>query len=971
MATNLQEVLSSGTPTVTGAKPITMESLPEATIDVTGGASELQIEGLGVKKTKDSLSAGTTSSTAALSTEDFFADLIADTNFKDPQSVFSFRNNAIQRIVETDPAILSSLTQPDTATPPPSSSSFSPSPATSSVSGFDTLFGQGGGDGLDSDSFGSFDSVGFSGDSSGVSSSGFDTATSDYTSAEKAGMAGAVSSALGVGIGLASGRDYSDVDLAASAAGLAGGTIGQAYGAYSTYSDLAASFGRGDFGISQGLAGVSGAIGAIGAISDVAGAISSGKDFSSIAEEAFDSALGFAQGAWSAITDPAAAVEAFTEYSMYGGLNTTQMSFETPQGTVNFNFNEKGQIATPGFISVMMGLTPISRAFSLAQGLMDFTGYTASISDRAVGISNALSMPSSFSATGNLGATFSAYSDFSNPSSAYGVANLSNVPGAFEDTFSFDIAAMAQANPDVAYSSLGLTAYNEAAVTQAYPNSIEEEEALTEAFQDLAQSTALDLGLDVNATTSEIADAISEQNAAAHASFTSTFDTVAEVMGFTDLVGMHDAAVPGFEGIAQTDLSTDPVGLKGAFATNLSQLQNTYGFEEALGFASYAQNVAEITGIEDLQALGMDLAAAAAISKESIEAYAASYKDNKQKAISDGRKASYNSVSLSLGAQYNSAAGVSFDTTGRGYNGLDLALAVQSITKDITFQPNFNDRDAALGAALANAAQASFANLGKEATSIQDMATAMQGRSDEEITATLNSLADMHNSFSSDYASKGGAEPGMGGVSAADLEGATLAAQAAAAVEAAQEAAYGANYADVMDSLEDGVDEDTGEGQGGKGDSGEVGGYNSGATGGTAGGTAGGTTSGYSDWGDFGDWGDTGDAGDAGGDAGTYICTAAYANGVTDYKTFSANRKYGINLRRNDPYLMKGYDLVGPRLAKMFGRTKIARVLTNYYKMDLDKKVLSFRYKLLQIFLKGIMRPVVRTIGYLDERIFK
>jgi len=135
------------------------------------------------------------------------------------------------------------------------------------------------------------------------------------------------------------------------------------------------------------------------------------------------------------------------------------------------------------------------------------------------------------------------------------------------------------------------------------------------------------------------------------------------------------------------------------------------------------------------------------------------------------------------------------------------------------------------------------------------------------------------------------------------------------------------------------------------------------------------STSGF-DFGDMSDWGGGGGGGGGaggggGGGAGTYICTAAYANGVTDYKTFSANRKYGINLRRNDPYLMKGYDLVGPRLAKMFGRTKIARVLTNYYKMDLDKKVLSFRYKLLQIFLKGIMRPVVRTIGYLDERIFK
>lgn len=108
-----------------------------------------------------------------------------------------------------------------------------------------------------------------------------------------------------------------------------------------------------------------------------------------------------------------------------------------------------------------------------------------------------------------------------------------------------------------------------------------------------------------------------------------------------------------------------------------------------------------------------------------------------------------------------------------------------------------------------------------------------------------------------------------------------------------------------------------------------------------------------------------------GGDDGSYICTAAYANGVTDYSTFSANRKYGINLRRNDPYLMKGYDLVGPTLANMLGGTKVAKVLTNYYKMDLDKKVVSFRYKLLQIFLKGVMRPAVRTIGYLNERIFK
>jgi hypothetical protein len=517
-----------------------MESLPEATIDVAGGASELQIEGLGVKKTKDSLSAGTSSSTTALSTEDFFADLIADTNFKDPQSVFSFRNNAIQRIVETDPAILSSLTQPDTATPPPSSSSFSPSPATSSVSGFDTLFGQGGGDGLDSDSFGSFDSVGFSGDSSGVSSSGFDTATSDYTGAERAGMAGAVSSALGVGIGLASGRDYTDVDLAASAAGLAGGAIGQAYGAYSTFSDLAASFGRGDFGISQGLAGVNGAIGAIGAISDIAGAISSGKDFSSIAEDAFDSALGFAQGAWSAITDPAAAAEAFGEYGQYGSLNATNLSYSLPSGQVSYSLNSKtGQLNTPGFIGLMMSLTPLSNAFSLAQKGMNFTDYTATISDRATAFGEAFSTTPGIGFTdANTAADIAAATGVS--ATAYGtfgqIADFSiSAPGFADVSIQADLSALA----DVALASLSLNDVNQAAVAQAFTNSFEEEEAYNESLASWGRSMAEAYGLGENATGADLADAISDVASVG----ASAFSDAMESFGYSfSSVGLTDEA---------------------------------------------------------------------------------------------------------------------------------------------------------------------------------------------------------------------------------------------------------------------------------------------------------------------------------------------------------------------------------------------------------------------------------------------
>jgi hypothetical protein len=115
--------------------------------------------------------------------------------------------------------------------------------------------------------------------------------------------------------------------------------------------------------------------------------------------------------------------------------------------------------------------------------------------------------------------------------------------------------------------------------------------------------------------------------------------------------------------------------------------------------------------------------------------------------------------------------------------------------------------------------------------------------------------------------------------------------------------------------------------------------------------------------------GGEGDAGDAGGDAGTYICTAAYANGVTDYKTFSANRKYGINLRRNDPYLMKGYDLVGPTYAKWFGSNNVGKTLTTYYKKSVMGEQLNWKYKLLEKFLLYINRPTLRVLGYLNERI--
>ena len=100
MATNIEEALSGGGLSVS-AKPVTMEALPEATIDVGGGSQSLEIEGLGVKRRKDDLSV-TKSSTSQIAIQDLFGDLLDEVNFSDPSSVDAFRDAASSRIDEFD-----------------------------------------------------------------------------------------------------------------------------------------------------------------------------------------------------------------------------------------------------------------------------------------------------------------------------------------------------------------------------------------------------------------------------------------------------------------------------------------------------------------------------------------------------------------------------------------------------------------------------------------------------------------------------------------------------------------------------------------------------------------------------------------------------------------------------------------------------------------------------------------------------
>ena len=103
---------------------------------------------------------------------------------------------------------------------------------------------------------------------------------------------------------------------------------------------------------------------------------------------------------------------------------------------------------------------------------------------------------------------------------------------------------------------------------------------------------------------------------------------------------------------------------------------------------------------------------------------------------------------------------------------------------------------------------------------------------------------------------------------------------------------------------------------------------------------------------------------DAGG--GTYVCTASYANGFITQPDFKALKKYGIELRRNDKYLMKAYDWFGPKLATAVKKGKLvnfAKHSTSMWKYEQTKEDGSFKIKFMSRFHKIITRPILRSLG--------
>ena len=108
--------------------------------------------------------------------------------------------------------------------------------------------------------------------------------------------------------------------------------------------------------------------------------------------------------------------------------------------------------------------------------------------------------------------------------------------------------------------------------------------------------------------------------------------------------------------------------------------------------------------------------------------------------------------------------------------------------------------------------------------------------------------------------------------------------------------------------------------------------------------------------------------GGGGGGGGTHICTASYANNLITVLDFKSLKKYGIKLRRNDPYLMKAYDWFGPKLAAAVKKGKLvnfAKHSTSMWKYEQTKKDVSFKIKFMSRLHKIITRPILRALGAL------
>ena len=492
MATNIQEALQGAG--AVSARPVTMEALPDATIDVSGGSQSLDIEGLGVKRKKNDLSA-VTSSTSSLAIEDLFGDLLDNVNFSDPNSVDAFRNSAVSRINEFDSASLSNILGEASTVAGDLATVTTPFLGKdTSQDQFQQVFGPSrvAPDAVESDDL----------------NVGFDTATSteaqDISSLTNPGLAaglfGGVLGAAGTG---GTSANFA-TNLGTQALGQA--DVVGALGGFSSVQSVSNALDRRITDIPSALNAVSAGLGAAQTVARAEELVNSGVTISSIFEKAAKNVGEFVEGIYSAVTNPLQAMEAYGLQMQYGTTTPGNISFNLPSGNVSFNFDAKtGRLVTPGMIPTMLP-TPLKIAFGLGQFAMDKTGYTEMISQRARGMSNAFN---------NVGITagdgMTAFSGSTPEGDMLALdIDFSNTPGVTYSSLQIDFNAL---DPDTPISQISYEDLNQASVVQGFPTfdpDFNEQAIMEEAAKEKMVSAAQRFGIDINAPTSKIQDALNE-----------------------------------------------------------------------------------------------------------------------------------------------------------------------------------------------------------------------------------------------------------------------------------------------------------------------------------------------------------------------------------------------------------------------------------------------------------------------------
>jgi hypothetical protein len=570
VATDIAEALQSAG--AASAKPVTLEAIPEATIDVGGGSQSLDIEGLGVKRRRDDLSVAT-ASTSGLAIEDLFGDLLDEVNFADPVSVDSFRANAATRIDELDSNTLSRVTTGASTFASDLANLAGPlkvTPAAQPVQPAQQQFEQ------------------VFGPSRVTTGDDADPQTSDI------GLDTTTSTEL---------QDISNLTNPGLAASLFGGALGS-FGRGANITDFAsglATQGLGDFNFvgAQNAAtaltnaditdpiSAANALNAAVAVGQKAAQardlINQGVTISSLLNRAAKNVGEYIEGIYTAIINPDQAMEAFGRQMEFGTLTPANVTYDLPSGKVAFNFDEKtGKLVTPGLVSRMLG--PVGSIFTAAQYGLKAVGYTDMIDQRARGMAAAFNNPGV-----NLGDGVTGFSGSTPEGDMLAVDfDFSNVPGATYTSLQVDFNAL---DPDQAISQIGYQDLNEASVVQGFttydPDLPDQEAELEAAAKEKMASAAQRLGIDVNAPTSVIQDALAYEAQVAAEAYQKEIDAQIE---------------------SQFGMSREQFDVQYQ-AQNLEQFGFAASSLEGLEAAQAAQ-VAQTKQINELMAIPEDIAAA-------------------------------------------------------------------------------------------------------------------------------------------------------------------------------------------------------------------------------------------------------------------------------------------------------------------------------------------------------------------------